>query len=183
MGRELRQDVVSLFPYMVIPPLEFHSNDEWTHPAYTQPDNISPGALACHEWKYPSGCVVYRIIFRTIFFTWAPDCIKKIAYLLCGSVLAWKLTTQGPSDYLELGIRGTDGRNQCVRGVQCDTRLFLIVFLIFERRVKALSTKMIFYYVSTRIEVLCENVQFIVWWPNRWFDSCARIIGEKGYVC
>lgn len=49
MGRELRQDVVSLFPYMVIPPLEFHSNDEWTHPAYTQPDNISPGALACHE--------------------------------------------------------------------------------------------------------------------------------------
>lgn len=33
------------------------------------------------------GLVDYRIIFRTIFFTWLPECIKKIAYLLCGSVL------------------------------------------------------------------------------------------------
>lgn len=60
-------------------------------------DNISPDSLACREWKYP--LLVYRIIFRTIFFTWPSDCIKKIAYLLCGSVLAWKLATQGPWNY------------------------------------------------------------------------------------
>lgn len=128
MGRELRQDVVSLFPYMVIPPLEFHSNDEWTHPAYTQPDNISPGALACHEWKYPSGCVVYRIIFRTIFFTWAPDCIKKIAYLLCGSVLAWKLTTQGPSDYLARDTRNGWSQSMCTWRIVWHTALSNCVF-------------------------------------------------------
>lgn len=39
---------------------------------------------ACGRW----------IIFRTIFFTWLPECIKKIAHPLCGSVLARRLATQ-----------------------------------------------------------------------------------------
>lgn len=56
------------------------------------------------------GYVVYKIIFRTIFFTWPPDCIKKIAYLLYGSVLAWKFTTRVLLR-LQDEDTGTNGRN------------------------------------------------------------------------
>lgn len=70
--------------------------------------------------KVSSGRMVYRIIFRTIFFTWPLDCIKKIAYLLRGSVLAWRLAAQGP--WIIIERRGSRGwsrismwSTQCVR--------------------------------------------------------------------
>lgn len=70
---------------------------------------------------------------------------------------------------------GTNGRNQCVRGVQCDTRVFLIVLDFFFWRSleeSARLAKMIFYYVSTWIEVLCESVKFILC-GDQLIDSCA----------
>lgn len=46
------------------------------------------------------GLLDYRIIFRTIFFTWLPECIKKIAYLLCSSVLVQRSTSLDPLETL-----------------------------------------------------------------------------------
>lgn len=88
--------LISPFPYRDRL-LEFHNKNGITFRDIL--DNISPGKLACREWKYPPRPSSLQIIFRTIFFTWPSDCIKKIAYLLCGSVLAWKLATQGPWNY------------------------------------------------------------------------------------
>lgn len=128
------------------------------------PDNNSPGALACREWKYPlRDCVVCRIIFRTIFFTWAPDCIKKIAYLLYGSVLAWRSTTQGPWDYWARIRRNEWSQSMCTRSTVWYTGLsgLCSIFLEEPRRESARLAKMIFYYVSTWIEVLRESVKFL----------------------
>lgn len=59
--------------------------------------------LACREWKYPARAWLsspdYRIIFRTIFFTWLPECIKKIVHPLRGSVLARRFATQQAPPY------------------------------------------------------------------------------------
>lgn len=63
----------------------------------THEDNTFPTLVACCEWKYQA-LVDYGIIFRTIFFTWLPECIKKIAYLLCGSVCAEKPISKGLSE-------------------------------------------------------------------------------------
>lgn len=43
---------VFCFPYMAIPLLAYHDN-WWAAASRDTLDNISPDALACHEWKYP----------------------------------------------------------------------------------------------------------------------------------
>lgn len=82
------------FRIIAISLLEFHSDHERPRPAIRRRTILPRAHSRVANESILCGCVVYRIIFRTIFFTWPPDCIKKIAYLLCGSVLAWRLATR-----------------------------------------------------------------------------------------
>lgn len=110
------------FRIIAISLLEFHSDYERPRPVIRRTILPRAHSRVANE-SILCGCVVYRIIFRTIFFTWPPDCIKKIAYLLCGSVLAWRL---GHARFLRLDearIRERMVRNQCVRVVQCGARI------------------------------------------------------------
>lgn len=94
-GREhfVKRTTPLRFRTTAIPLLEFHSNDQRPRRMIRRTIILRAHSRVANE-SILCGCVVYKIIFRTIFFTWPPDCIKKIAYLLCGSVLAWKLTTR-----------------------------------------------------------------------------------------
>lgn len=88
--------------------------------------------LACREWKYPPAGGYYTIIFRTIFFTWLPECIKKIACLLCGSVLARRSSSQRLSDYTIETLRKIRIAINVFNGKLGDTRSILIVVSVLE---------------------------------------------------
>lgn len=76
--------------------------------------------------------VDYRIIFRTIFFTWLPECIKKIACLLCGSVLAWRSSSQDLLDYTIEILRKTRVAINVFNAKLGDNRSILIVVSVLE---------------------------------------------------
>lgn len=95
--------------------------------------------------------VDYRIIFRTIFFTWLPECIKKIACLLCGSVLAWRSSSQDLLDYTIEILRKTRVAINVFNAKLGDTRSILIVVSVLEGKngAPAPAKKMFFCLVST----------------------------------
>lgn len=96
------------------------------------------------------------LIFRTIFFTWLPECIKKIAHLLCGSVLSWKWISYHLRIILLfvywLAYSALKDKGLVLLIWECviDTRHTFILFCLsnFAHRQVVTVAKMLFYYVS-----------------------------------
>lgn len=91
------REAASLFPYMAFLRFSYSSSIVMTGGRILRRSGqYFPRRARVSRMKVSSGRAVCTIIFRTIFFTWPPDCIKKIAYLLCSSVLAWMFAAQDP---------------------------------------------------------------------------------------